>query len=165
MSQGLLSRLRLSAGLLRLGMNLWPPFVGAGIHILDIAPDFRSVTVRLRHGIFNRNYFGTHYGGSLFSMTDPFYALMLLHNLEHGYVVWDKAATIEFKSPGRSDVFARFSLSQAQIDDVRTQTADGGKYEPMWTVDVTDAAGNVVATVTKSLYIRRQRPSAKLGTS
>lgn len=162
MAQGLSSRLRLSAGLLRLGMNLWPPFVGAGIHILAIAPDFRAATVRLRHGIFNRNYFGTHYGGSLFSMTDPFYALLLLHNLERGYIVWDKAAAIEFKSPGRGDVFARFSLSQAQIDEVRARTAGGGKYEPTWTVDVTDTAGNVIATVAKTLYIRRKQPSAKL---
>ena len=162
MTQGFLSRLRLSAGVLRLGMNLWPPFVGAGIRVVDIAPDFRAVTVRLRHGMFNRNYFGTHYGGSLFSMTDPFYALMLLHNLEPGYVVWDKAATIEFKAPGRSDAFARFRLGQAQIDEVRAATTAGGKYEPTWSVDVTDAAGKVIATVARTLYIRRTRPSAKL---
>jgi acyl-coenzyme A thioesterase PaaI-like protein len=157
MSQGLLSRLRLSAGMLRFGMNLWPPFLGAGIRVLEIAPDFRSVTVRLRHGLLNRNYFGTHYGGSLFSMTDPFYALMLLHNLERGYIVWDKAATIEFKAPGRGSVFARFRLDQAQIDAVRAATAGGEKYEPTWSVDVTDAAGTVIATVAKTLYVRRKR--------
>jgi len=161
MAQGFLSRLRLSAGLLRFGMNLWPPFVGAGIHVIEIAPDFRGVTVRLRHGLLNRNYFGTHYGGSLFSMTDPFFALMLLHNLGRDYVVWDKAATIEFKAPGRSDVFANFALSQARIDEVRANTAAGDKYEPTWTVDITDEAGAIVATVAKTLYIRR-RPSAKL---
>ena len=165
MSQGYLSRLRLSAKTLRFTMNLWPPFVGAGIHVLEIAPDFRSVTVRLRHGLLNRNYFGTHYGGSLFSMTDPFHALMLLHNLERGYVVWDKAAIIEFKTPGRSDVFAHFRLTDAQIEEVRTRTANGDKYEPTWHVDVTDAAGNLVATVAKTLYIRRSHPSAKLTTS
>ncbi|MBU0753029.1 MAG: DUF4442 domain-containing protein [Gammaproteobacteria bacterium] len=162
MAQGFLSRLRLSAGLLRFGMNLWPPFVGAGIHVMEIAPDFRAVTVRLRRGLLNRNYFGTHYGGSLFSMTDPFFALMLLHNLERGYVVWDKAATIEFLEPGRSDVFARFRLSQLQIDEVRSHTANGAKYEPTWKVDVTDAAGKVIASVAKTLYIRPARPSAKL---
>jgi acyl-coenzyme A thioesterase PaaI-like protein len=158
MAQGFLARLRLSAGWLRVGMNLWPPFVGAGIHVLEIAPDFRTVTVRLRHGIFNRNYFGTHYGGSLFSMTDPFYALMLLHNLERGYVVWNKAAAIEFKSPGRGSVFARFRLTDAQIDEVRTQTADGAKFEPTWTVDITDESGAIIAAVAMTLYVRRSRP-------
>jgi hypothetical protein len=165
MSQGFLSRLRLPVSLLRMGMNLWPPFLGAGIHVLEIAPDFRSVVVRLRRGLLNRNYFGTHYGGSLFSMTDPFYALMLLHNLERGYVVWDKAASIRFKAPGRSDVFARFQLSEAQIAEVRAATADGAKYEPTWSVDIADAAGLVIASVDKTLHIRRGRGSAKLSPS
>jgi acyl-coenzyme A thioesterase PaaI-like protein len=162
MSQGFLSRLRLSATLLRLGMNLWPPFVGAGIHVLEISPDFRRVTVRLRRGLFNRNYFGTHYGGSLFSMTDPFYALMLLHNLERGYVVWDKAAGIRFRAPGRSDVFARFCLTEAMIAEVTAATAGGDKYEPTWSIDVVDGDDRIIATVDKTLHIRKHRASDKL---
>lgn len=159
---GALTRLRLSAGLFRFGINLWPPFVGAGIHVTEITPDFRSVTVRLRHGLLNRNYFGTHYGGSLFSMTDPFYAIMLLHNLPRGYLVWDKAASIDFRVPGRGDVFARFALTDAQIADVIAHTGDGRKYEPTWPVDIVDSDGQVVATVAKTLYIRRKRGSDKL---
>jgi acyl-coenzyme A thioesterase PaaI-like protein len=162
MSQGFLSRLRLSANAFRLGINLWPPFIGAGIHVTEIAPDFRAVTVRLRHGLLNRNYFGTHYGGSLFSMTDPFFALMLLHNLPRGYVVWDKAASIEFKAPGRSDVFARFRLTDGQIAEVSERTAAGERYEPTWTVDVVDRDNQVIATVAKTLYIRRNLGSDKL---
>jgi acyl-coenzyme A thioesterase PaaI-like protein len=165
MSQGFLSRVRLPIALLKIGMNLWPPFLGAGIHVLEIAPDFRRVVVRLRRGLLNRNYFGTHYGGSLFSMTDPFFALMLLHNLERGYVVWDKAASIRFMAPGRSDVFARFQLTEAQIAAVGAATADGEKYEPTWSVDITDAAGLIIAHVDKTLHIRRGRRSAKLSVS
>jgi acyl-coenzyme A thioesterase PaaI-like protein len=159
---GALTRLRFSAGLFRLGINLWPPFLGAGIHLTELSPDFRSATVRLRHGLLNRNYFGTHYGGSLFSMTDPFYALLLLHNLPRGYVVWDKASSIEFKVPGRGDVFAHFTLTDGQIADVLAKTGDGEKYEPTWTVDIVDADEQVVATVAKTLYIRRKRDSDKL---
>lgn len=162
---GLLTRMRFPSGLFRLGVNLWPPFVGAGIHVLEIAPDFRHVAVRLRHGLLNRNYFGTQYGGSLFSMTDPFYAIMLLHNLPHDYRVWDRAARIEFRTPGRSDVFARFTLTEAMIAEVLAATADGSKYEPTWPVDIVDAAGTVVARIDKTLYIRRTPPSDKLPTS
>jgi len=158
----LITRLRFSAGMFRFGINLWPPFVGAGIHVTEISPDFRSATVRLRHGLLNRNYFGTHYGGSLFSMTDPFYALLLLHNLPRGYVVWDKASSIEFKVPGRGDVFARFKLTDGQIADVLAHTEAGAKYEPTWTIDIVDADEQVVATVAKTLYIRRKRASDKL---
>jgi len=162
MPQGFLSRLRLSANAFRLGINLWPPFVGAGIHVTEITPDFRTVTVRLRHGLLNRNYFGTHYGGSLFSMTDPFFAIMLLHNLPRGYVVWDKATTIDFKAPGRGDVFAHFRLFDEQIDEVIARTDSGDKYEPAWRVDIVDGNNQVIATVAKTLYIRRSRGSDKL---
>ncbi len=163
--QGFLSKLRLGAGALRLGMNLWPPFVGAGIHIEHIANDFRHVRVRLRMGLLNRNYFGTHFGGSLFAMTDPFYALMLLHNLPRGCVVWDKASQIHYKSPGRGRVFADFVLTEERIAEVLAATVDGRKFEPTWPVDITDSAGHVVATVDKTLYIRCKvspPPSAKL---
>ncbi len=165
MARGFLSRLRVSATVFRLGINLWPPFVGAGIHVTELAPDFRSATVRLRHGLLNRNYFGFHYGGSLFSMTDPFYALLLLHNLPRGYFVVDKASSIEFKLPGRGDVFARFTLTDEQIADVIAQTETGEKYEPTWTVDIVDGDEQVVATVAKTLYIRRKRGSDKLADS
>lgn len=158
--QGFLSKLRLGAGALRLGMNLWPPFVGAGIHVESIAPDFRHIRVRLRMGLFNRNYFGTHFGGSLFAMTDPFYTLMLLHNLpmSKGYVVWDKAAQIHYKSPGRGRVYADFKLSEERIAEVLAATAAGRKYEPTWPVDIVDAAGKIVATVDKTLYVRPRSP-------
>ena len=159
---GLLARLRFSPGTMRFGMNLWPPFVGAGIRVLKISADYRSVTVRLRPGLLNRNYFGTHYGGSLFSMTDPFYVLMLLHNLPRGYRVWDRAARIEFKAPGRDDVFAHFELTDAMLAAVLAATAGGAKFEPTWSVDVVDADGKVVATVEKTLYIRRTPASDKL---
>ncbi|MGE5467002.1 MAG: DUF4442 domain-containing protein [Ignavibacteria bacterium] len=159
---GLLAKLRFPPGVMRAGINLWPPFVGAGIHVLEIAPDYRHITVRLRRGWLNRNYFGTQFGGSLFSMTDPFYAIMLLHNLPRGYRVWDRAARIEFKTPGRTHVYARFELTDAMLADVLAATADGAKYEPIWPVDVVDRDGAVVATVEKTLYIRRAPPSDKL---
>jgi acyl-coenzyme A thioesterase PaaI-like protein len=153
--QGFLRHVRISANTLRIGMNLWPPFIGAGIHVLHIAPDFREVKVRMKLRWFNRNYVGTHFGGSLFAMTDPFFMLMMLHCLGRGYSVWDKAAQIDYKAPGRGVVFADFELSHAQIEDVRRRTAGGEKYEPTYSVDVTDADGKVIATVTKTLYIRR----------
>jgi acyl-coenzyme A thioesterase PaaI-like protein len=152
--QGFLPKVRLAAGLLRFGMNLWPPFIGAGIHVLQIAPDFRHVRVRLRLGILNRNYFGTHYGGSLYSMTDPFFALMMLHNLGPGYTVWDRAASIRFVAPGRSTVYADFRLDEAQIETARRRATDGARYEPVYTVDIVDPTGAVVACVEKTLYIR-----------
>ena len=139
---------------LRLGMNLWPPFLGAGIRVRHIAEDWSEVIVDLRHGLMNRNYVGTHYGGSLFSMTDPFYALMLMHLLGERYLVWDQAASIEFVAPGRGTVTARFALSPQRVDEIRAQAASGGKVLPKFEVEVRGSDNALIARVRKTLYVR-----------
>ena len=153
--QGFLRNMKLTANMLRLGMNLWPPFIGAGIHVLHIADDFREIKVRMALRWYNRNYVGTHFGGSLYAMTDPFFMLMLMHNLGKGYVVWDKSSRIHYRAPGRGTVYADFRLGEEQIAAVKAETSDGEKHEPTFRVDVTDAAGKVVATVEKTLHVRR----------
>ena len=113
--QGLLPRLLISPGMLRRGINVWPPFAGAGIRVTRIAADFREIDVTMKLGLLNRNYFGTQFGGSLYAMTDPFFALMMLRNLGPGYVVWDRAGAIRYDKPARGQVFAYFRLPAAAI--------------------------------------------------
>jgi acyl-coenzyme A thioesterase PaaI-like protein len=153
--------MKLDARLLRKGMRWWPPFLGAGIRVRSLADDFREAVVELRLGRLNRNYVGTHYGGSLYSMTDPFYMIMLLHNLGPDYLVWDKSGAIEYLAPGRGTVTARFHLTEARLDEIRAQAVGGEKVLPEFEIDVVDAAGTVVARVRKTLYVRlkqRHRP-------
>ena len=147
-----------SARTLRHGLNLWPPFLFAGIHVAAIGDDFRSARVELRMRPWNRNYVGTHFGGSLFAMTDPFWMLMVLHALGDGYIVWDKAATIDFEKPGRGLVHAEFVLDDATLAELRAAAAGGDKVLRWFDAPVRDASGDVVAVVRKQLYVRRKRP-------
>ena len=111
---------KVSARTLRFGMNLWPPFFGAGIRVQHITPDFRSATVDMRLRWSNRNYVGTHFGGSLYAMVDPFLMVMLFHNLGGEYHVWDKSGSIEYLAPGRGRVWARRHVKKLeQIGDDR----------------------------------------------
>jgi acyl-coenzyme A thioesterase PaaI-like protein len=148
---------RLSPRWLRIGINLWPPFLGAGIRVSRIAPDFRTVVVEMRLRLSNRNCFGAHFGGSLYAMTDPFFALMVQHNVPAGYRVWDKSASIDFVAPGRGRVRAEFRLEQHDIDSILKMTACGDKHLHLFKVDVVDAEGLVVARVDKIVYVRRSR--------
>jgi len=151
----------MSPRLLRWGLNLWPPFRGAGIRVRHIAGDWSEARVELRHGLLNRNFIGTHYGGSLFSMTDPFYALMLMHRLGDQYLVWDQAASIDFVAPGRGPVSAQFVLDESRLQEIRRQAAGGQKVLPQFDVEVKDESGALVARVRKILYVRlkpRYRP-------
>ncbi len=146
-------------------MNLYPPYLGAGIRIMHISDNFRKIVVRMKLRWTNRNYVGTHFGGSLYAMTDPFYMLMLIRNLGSDYVVWDQAAAIQFRKPGRGTVFARFELTESMINDVIENTAQNPVCRPVWTVDVVDEQGQAVATVKKTLYIRKKGPIQETGDS
>ena len=147
------------ARLLRWFLTVYPPYLGAGIRVQHLSADFRHAKVRMGLGWYNRNYVGTQFGGSLYSMVDPFYMLLLMENLGRDYIVWDKAAAIDFISPGRGPVFAEFSIDQALLDEIGQHTASGGKYWPQLRVQIHDGSGTLVARVDKTLYVRRKPQS------
>ena len=146
----------LPAWMFRRVLNIWGPFRGAGIVVTELAPDWSYVRVVLKQRLLNRNYVGTHFGGSLFAMTDPFYMLMLMHRLGAGYRVWDRAASIDFLAPGRGTVGAEFRLDNPTIEGIRSAAAAGEPVFPEFDVEVRDAAGAVVARVHKQIYVRRK---------
>ena len=154
--------MQMTARMLRRGIGWWPPFLGAGIRVRSLSDDFREVKVEMRLGLLNRNYVGTHFGGSLYAMTDPFFMIMLLHNLGGDYLVWDKSGSIEYVAPGRGRVRAHFQLTEQRIAELRTQAEGGEKLLPEFQVEVRHANDDsLVALVRKTLYVRlkpRRRP-------
>ena len=146
---------------LRWIINLWPPNLAAGIRVLRIDPDYRHVVVRLKRYFFNRNYVGTHFGGSLFAMTDPWWMIMMLRNLGSDYIVWDKAAAIDFIKAVREPVYADFVPDAATLDEVRATADRDGKALHWFTVDVKTADGVLVAQVRKQVYVRRKRSGSE----
>jgi hypothetical protein len=141
---------------MRLRLNLYAPFLGAGIRVKRLAPGWKEVDVEMKLRWWNANYVGTHYGGSLYSMTDPFFMVMLIENLGKDYIVWDKSATIRFKKPGRGTVFAKFRLTDQQIHEIKQALTTEKKIERVFTVEVKDKSGTVIAEVEKLLHIRKK---------
>jgi len=141
-------------------INIYPPLLGAGIRV-KWSRDYKATDVTMKLRTWNRNYVGTHYGGSLYFMTDPFYMLMLMQNLGPDYIVWDKAASIRFRKPGKGSVKAEFRLSDEQLDEIRSTLTMQEKYEPTFMVQVKDEAGEVVAEVQKVLHIRRRKGTSQ----
>lgn len=144
--------------LLRL-LSVWPPYLGAGIRT-RVSPDLRTFEVRMKLRWWNRNYVNTHFGGSLYSMCDPFFMLILIEALGRGYVVWDKTATIRFRRPGKGTVRATFHIPQERVDEIRAAADRGEKVEPVFTVEILDEQGEVVAEIEKLLYVRLAKPSS-----
>lgn len=141
---------------LRHAMNLWPPFLFSGIHVAEIGNGWRSARVELRMRPWNRNYVGTHFGGSLFAMTDPFWMLLVKERLGRDHYVWDQAGSIEFLKPGRGTVSADFELDDATVEAFREATAGGDKYLHWFQTEVVDGQGDTVARVRKQVYARRK---------
>ena len=104
----------------------------------------------------NRNWVGTHYGGSIFSMTDPFYMVMLINILGSDYMVWDKSSSIEFKKPGKTEMIANFSISDKKLEEIIENTKDGSPYFAEFCVDVLNTDNEVVANVNKKVYVRKK---------
>ncbi|MFK2903568.1 DUF4442 domain-containing protein [Dyella ginsengisoli] len=135
-------------------LNLWPPFLCNSIRVLKVSDDWSEARVVLRLRPWNRNYVRTQFGGNLFAMTDPFWMLLVMHQLGSDYLVWDKAGAIDFVAPGREDVYAHFKLEQAVVEELRAAAADGGKVLRWFETDVTTASGEVIARVRKQIYVR-----------
>jgi len=145
--------------LTRWGFNLWPCIRGTGGRVTHIASDWREVRIRLPLSWRTRNYVGTIFGGSLYGAVDPFYMLMLMRNLGPDYQVWDKAAAIRFRKPGRSTLTATFRLDEDELTEIRRLLQEQPKVDRTYIVQLVDAHGVMHAEVEKVIHISRRQAS------
>lgn len=136
--------------------NFYPPYVGAGIRIKEIAPDFSYFRSEMKLKFYNRNYVGVHFGGSLYSMCDPFFMLILLERLGSDYIVWDKAGNMIFVKPEMGKVIAEFRISDSEIERIKEEIEVKKKGDYLFTTDVKNEAGEVIAKLEKTVYIRKR---------
>lgn len=147
-----------TARTLRWILNCWPPFWGAGIRVEQIAEDYSFARVSMAFRWYNKNYMRTQFGGSLYSMTDPFFALMLIQRLGSDYVVWDKQGEIIYVKPGKGRVYADFIISAEELDLIRQATTELNQTVlPVFFTEVYDKERQLIAKVKKTLYVKRVR--------
>lgn len=142
-------------------VNLWPPILGAGIRVRRWDADWRAIDVEMPLRFWNANFVGTHYGGSLYSLVDPFYMLMLIENLGPSYIVWDKSANIRFRKPGTGTVSASFRLTEAQLDEVRTALQTADKIDRTFNVEIKGKDDTVIAEVQKVIHVSKKAASLR----
>lgn len=147
----------LKSRIFRWGFNFFPAFRGTGGKVTYIADDWREIRVKLPLSWRTRNYVGTIYGGSIYGAVDPIYMLMLMHILGPGYVVWDKAAKIRFKKPGRDTLYVEFHLSDEEIEEIRHRAEIEKSIDREYLLELKDKNGVVHAFIEKTLYISKKR--------
>jgi acyl-coenzyme A thioesterase PaaI-like protein len=152
----------LRVSLWKLLFRLYPAYRGTGGRIAHIEPDWSRVTVELPLSWRTRNYVGTIFGGSMYGAADPIHMLMLIRRLGPAYTVWDKAAEIRFRKPGRDTLTAEFEVSDAECDAIRESLSPGESLDREYTVELVGGDGVVHAEVEKTLYVRQDRPEGAL---
>lgn len=137
-------------------MNFYPPLIGAGIRVKQVSRANDRVVVEMKLTWWNANFSRTHFGGSLYMMLDPFYVLMLTHQLGPEYVVWDREATIHYRAPGRSKVKAILELPPSTVAEYRAKIDTHGHADLTLTTEIRDNAGTLVADATKVIHARKR---------
>ena len=141
-------------------VNVYPPYLGMGIRMRSFSDDFTRFEVELRERWYNRNLFGTHFGGCLYSMCDPFYVFILTMNLGRNFIVWDKSAGIEFIKPASGTILGVFEVSPVRVEEIRRDVEATGKNTYHFEADLLNAENVTVARVSKEVYVRLKEKRA-----
>lgn len=137
--------------------NWYPPFIGMGIRIRETSDDLSRFVVELRPRWYTRNLFGTHFGGSLYTMSDPFYVFVLTANLGDGYIVWDKSAAIDFLKPATGTITGVFEVSRERLAEISAEVDRLGRQTFHFEAELRDERDEAVARVRKEVYVRSKR--------
>ena len=139
-------------------VSLYPPFFAAGIKVTKVNPDFRLIETTLKAKWYNRNLFNTHFGGSLYAMTDPFHVVMLQKNLGDQYLIWDIGAEIKFDVATAKPISALFELTKKEIEEVKLQLSSTRKILRNYHIVIKEIeTGRSIASVKKTIYIRKKK--------
>jgi acyl-coenzyme A thioesterase PaaI-like protein len=143
----------------------YPCYRGTGGRVKHVAADWSEVQLELPLSRRTRNYVGTIFGGSIYGAVDPIYMLMLIKRLGASYVVWDRAARIEFLKPGRTTLHARFSIPDEEIAAIRAALERERSTNRTYSVELVDGSGEVCVRVEKVIYIRKNQAASSGGGS
>jgi acyl-coenzyme A thioesterase PaaI-like protein len=142
--------------LMRIFFRIHPAYHGTGGRVTYISADFSEVKLEIPLNWRTRNYVGTIFGGSMYAAVDPMYMIMLIQRLGPDYVVWDKAATIQFKKPGDRKLYASFEIGDEEVEWIKKELERTRSLDRVYQVDLKDGRGEVYAKVEKTIYVRRK---------
>lgn len=140
---------------------MFPAYRGTGGRVTYISEDWLDVSIKIPLSWRTRNYVGTIYGGSIYGAVDPIYMLMLMRVLGPDYVIWDKAAAIRFKKPGKSTLYADFALSTAEIDEIKRLAETERSIDRVYNLELKDKNSVVHAFIEKTIYISKRKETLK----
>jgi acyl-coenzyme A thioesterase PaaI-like protein len=141
----------------RMVFNFFPAFWSTGAKVTYLAADYKEVHLKLPLSWRTRNYVGTIFGGSMFASTDVLYFLLVLKNIGKDYIVWDKASSIHFKKPGKGTLYTKVTVSDKEIETIKKELQYTDKIDRIYLLDLIDEAGDICASIEKTIHIRNKK--------
>lgn len=142
---------------LKWGLCLYPPLLFQRIWVKRFHKGFRGVDVKINRSLFNKNYNGSIFGGTIYAATDPFYALLfdqLLRREGYKIRVWLKSASIQYLKPGHGDLFFTITVTEKMLNEAIEAMNTVGKFVKAYPMEITNAQGELCATVMNEIYVR-----------
>lgn len=144
------------AQIYKYGFNWSPMYRRSTGKIISVSEDLLYIKIKIPLNWKNRNYVGTIFGGSMLSATDPIYMIQLMEILGKDYVVWDKAASIKYKRPGKETIYCEFNFTKQDIENIKNQVDQKGEIDLVKTPHLVDKQGTVIAELSKTIYIAKK---------
>lgn len=136
------------------GFNWSPMYRRSTGRISSVSKDLLHIKIKLAISYKNRNYVNSIFGGSLFSAVDPVPMIQLMYILGDNYIVWDKSAEVFFKRPAKEDLFAEFTYTHDEIEDIKKRVIQENEIEIIKPTVLTDKSKSTVyCEVRKTIYV------------
>ena len=151
--------MKVSENILKWGMRLYPPLLLQRIWIQNIDDGFKGADVKINRSLITLNFGKAIFGGTIYTATDPFYAMLFGQILKHkGYhiSIWLKGASIQFLRPGRTDLHYRISITDEMIDEVEEILNKKGVFVKSYSIEIYSKTGDLYAIAKNEIYIRKK---------
>lgn len=138
-------------------LRFYPPLLFQRIWVVKFSTGFKGVEVKINKSLFNINYNKTIFGGTIFSASDPFYAILFDQILsKKGFKtrVWLKSAHIQYLKPGNTDLYFKINITDADIEEAENALKSVGKFIKTYPIEIYNKQKVLCALVQNEVYVR-----------
>lgn len=140
--------------LFKYGFNLSPMYRRSTARITNVSKDLLNIRIKLPISYKNKNYVNSIFGGSMFSAVDPIPMVQLINLIGEDFVVWDKAAKIFFKRPAKESLYADFTYTVEELEEIKSKVAQENEFEFIKITSLTNKDKTIVySEVRKTIYV------------
>lgn len=138
-------------------MNLYPPLLIQRIWVKKVHKGFRGMDVKINRALITSNVGNSTFGGTLFSATDPFYAMLfgqIMHHKGVNVTVWLKSAQIQYLKPAYQDLFYTIIITDEMVSEAEQAIKTEGKFVKEFPIELFNKAGDLCVIAQNEVYIR-----------